>query len=239
MKKILLLCACVMVLALQMVGIAETTALAGEGGTVTVQGSATISLEPDWAVLQIGVITRGATAAEALQQNNQQISAVIAALMQQGVAEPDMQTSNLYINPEYSYESVDASSAHTLPAGYAVNNTLEVLVRDIDTLSAVFDAGMQAGANQMYGLTFLSSKKQEGYEKAMQDALADARKKADIIAQTTGLTLGSIVSVTEQGSGYGGMMPYAKGAMAENMATPMMEGTIAVEAALTVTYTLQ
>ena len=146
MKKTLIMLLCLLAaLCLAVPALGE-----GVSRTVTVSGSANISLAADTATLRIGVSTVRDTVAEAQSENNEIMQRVIAAILGQNVAQEDVVTSDFSVYTERDYSDDSA------PVRYHVDNTLYVTVRALDTVGDVIDAATAAGANQMYGLTFSS-----------------------------------------------------------------------------------
>ena len=68
---------------------------------VTVTGEATVAVAPDTAMIRLGVGTQEKTAREASEANAKQMTAVLAAIKDTGVADRDIQTSRLSLQPQY------------------------------------------------------------------------------------------------------------------------------------------
>jgi uncharacterized protein len=179
-------------LALPLPALAET-----QPPMITVTGTGTVEAAPDIATLTIGVTTQGDTAAAALSANTAALEAVMARLVSAGVAPRDMQTSNLSLNPNWTgYDS----SAPTI-SGYVAANMLTIRVRQLDTLGAVLDAAVADGANTLNGLTFGLADPAPALDAARKEAVADARARAELLAEAAGVKLGRIVSISEAGAG--------------------------------------
>jgi uncharacterized protein len=164
--------------------------------TISVTGTGTIETSPDMATLMIGVTNQAETAAAALTANSAATEAVIARLTASGIEPRDMQTSNLYISPNFTgYDS----STPTI-SGYIASNSLTVRVRKLDTTGAVLDAAVADGANTLNGLTFGLSNPEPVYNEARKEAVADARAKAELLAEAAGVKLGAIQSITDGGA---------------------------------------
>lgn len=163
---------------------------------ITVTGTGTVEAAPDIATLSIGVTTMGETAATALSANSAQLEAVMARLTAAGIEARDMQTSNLSINPNWTgYDS----STPTI-AGYVASNMLTVRVRALDTTGTILDAAVADGANTLNGLTFGLSNPEPAYNEARKAAVADARAKAELLAEAAGVTLGPVLSIADAGA---------------------------------------
>ncbi len=163
---------------------------------ITVTGTGTVEAVPDIATLSIGVTTQGETAAEALTANSAALNAVMVRLTAAGIEARDMQTSNLSLNPNWTgYDS--SSVAGPTIAGYVAANMLTVRVRALDGLGAVLDAAVADGANTLNGLTFGLADPEPALDAARQEAVADARARADLLATAAGVKLGRVLSISE------------------------------------------
>jgi uncharacterized protein YggE len=202
--------------------------------TLVVTGSATVSLQADMATIELGAQTRGQTVAEAHAENIRIMEAVIAKLKELGIAEDDVRTSQYYVYFE-------PAGSYGLPAestgAYSVTNMLYITLRDISLVSQVIDAASAAGANNVYNLSFQSSKSAEAYHQALKNAVEDARATAQTLAAATGAKLGSVIRI-EASQNYG--MPYAaENRMALDSAqasTPIISGDVSVNASVTLTF---
>jgi uncharacterized protein YggE len=163
---------------------------------VTVTGEATVAVAPDTAMIRLGVGTQEKTAREASEANAKQMTAVLAAIKDTGVADRDIQTSRLSLQPQY-----DPNKSGTARlTGFQASNQVTVRIRDIDKLPTVLDRAITAGANEMSGIEFVVSEQSKLLDQARDDAIADARRKADLYAKAAGAKLGRVVSITEEGS---------------------------------------
>ncbi len=199
MKKLLALTLALLMLALPALSIAEEVIPAASGATISVTGSASVTLKADYARVSVGVSTTAKTVDEATAQNNLTIHSVIAALKQVGVAEEDIVTSSYSVYAQYDYSSF--SSEQQL-SGYNVTNQLTVIIRDMEHIGATLDKATAAGANNIYNIEFLSTKADEAQDEATVYAVQDAVRKAKLLAQASGLTLGGIVSISDSTSGW-------------------------------------
>jgi uncharacterized protein YggE len=163
---------------------------------VTVSGEATVAVPPDTAVIRIGVSSMEKTAREAGEANAKQMTAVLSAIKASGIAERDIQTSRLSLQPQY-----DPNKGGTARlTGFQANNQVTVRIRDIDNLPAVLDRAIAAGANEMSGIEFVVSEQSKLLDQARDEAIADARRKAELYAKAAGAKLGQVVSISEEGS---------------------------------------
>lgn len=197
MKKLLaLLLACTLLL--PCLALAESPA-AASGATITVTGSASVTLKADYARISVGVSTSAKTVEEATQQNSTTIFAVIEALKTAGVQEDDIATSNYSVHAEYDYSSFGGQKL----TGYNVTNQLTVIIRDMEHIGATLDKATAAGANNIYNIEFLSTQADAAQDEATAYAVQDAMRRAKLLADAAGLTLGSIVSISDSTAGWG------------------------------------
>lgn len=210
------------------------------GGTLVVTGTAGISLKADMATIEIGAMTRGKTMGEAHQQNAAIMEKVIAEMEKLGIAKEDVHTSqyNVYFEQD---NSISSSVQHVISGNYVVTNMLQITIRDIGKVSQAIDAAAAAGANNVYNLTFQSSASKEGYHQALREAVNDAKAKAEVLAQSAGYTLGSVLKI-ESNDSMG--TPYGAGSLraydaAEAKATPILSGDVTVSAWVVLTFSLK
>ncbi len=198
MKKLIALILSLL-LCLPGLALAESeTAAVAEGATLTVTGSAAVSLKADYARISVGVSTKAKTVSEAAQENNEAIYAVIEALQEAGVLEEDIATSNYSVHVEYDYSSIGLQKL----TGYNVTNQLTVIIRDMEHIGATLDKATSAGANSIYNIEFLSTKADAAQDEAATYAMQDALRKAKLLADAAGLQLGGILAIEEDAGGY-------------------------------------
>ncbi len=162
--------------------------------TLTVTGRGEAVAAPDLAVVTIGVQTDGATAAEALRANAAAMSATIASLKSMDIADRDIQTSGLSVNPRYDYER-NRSAPEVI--GFRASNSVRVRLRDLDQAGAVIDEAVSTGANSLGGVSFTFADPKPLYEEARRDAVADAKARAEQLADAAGVRLGPILRIDE------------------------------------------
>jgi hypothetical protein len=197
---------------------------------VTVVGQATIAVAPDAAMIRIGVSSRGKTAREASDANAKRMTAVLTAIKDSGIAERDIQTSRLSLQPQYDPNKGGTASL----LGFQVTNQLTVRIRDIAQLPAILDRAIAAGANEMSGIEFVVSEQSKLLDQARDDAIADAHRKAELYAKAAGAKLGRVVSITEEGAP---SPPHPVAAMRAG-AVPVAPGEQMLRATVTVSYEL-
>jgi hypothetical protein len=166
--------------------------------TLTVTGSAQVALTPDIAYIQVGVHTEGETVGEAVNTNNTQVEAVKNALRNMGVEDKDLQTSNfsIYQTDKWSPDGT------TYGRVYSVDNTVYVTVRNLANMSALLQAAVEAGANNIYGIQFDVADKQAALEQGRGLAVSDAQRQAEQLAGAASVSLGEIRSITHYSGAY-------------------------------------
>ncbi len=201
---------------------------------ITVPGEATLGVAPDLARVRAGVISEGRTAREASDTNKKTMTAVMTAIASAGIAEKDVQTSRYSIQPIYD-------QGRPVPGafkGFQASNNVTIKIRDLDKISEVIDRTVAAGANSMGGVEFLVADPSKMLDAARADAIADAKRKAEIFAQAAGARLGPALTVTEQSSGFQYPQLYMRAAAAQPGETPVAAGEITLRVSVTVSYEL-
>ena len=200
--------------------------------------------KPDLAIFSAGVTSQGKTAAAALAANSADMNRVIAALKASGIADRDIQTSNLSINTVYRQQvgRKDGQLEETVPVivGYQVNNQVTVRQRKLADFGKVLDTLVSAGANQVNGPSFELDDSDAAMDEARTAAMTKARQRADLDARAAGLKVKRIVSISE-GGGYNPQpmpMLYAKAAMADAAPTPVAAGEVGLTATVSVQFEL-
>lgn len=201
-------------------------------GTISVTGEGIVQTVPDQATLSLGVTTNGATAAAAMAANTAAMTTVIARLKEAGIAEADLQTSNLFVSANWG--GYDSGAPKVID--YAASNMLNVRLRDITSLGQVLDAAVTDGANAVNGITFGLADPKPAMDEARTRAVADARARAEVLAAAAGVELGAIASITEGGA-FNGPAPMFR-ADAASAPVPIETGEVAITANVTVTWTL-
>jgi uncharacterized protein YggE len=172
---------------------------------ISMSGHGEVTAQPDTATITSGVTSQADTAAAALAANTEAMTALIQSLKEAGIAERDIQTSNFSVNPNYVYTDTRDENGYTKPpriAGYQVQNTVTVRVRDLANLGAVLDRSVTVGANTINGISFSVDDPSGLYDKAREAAYADARRKAELYAGVAGEALGDVRSISEQQNGF-------------------------------------
>jgi len=195
-------------------------------GGITVNGTGSVSVVPDRTSFTFGSVSQAATAAAALRESAASMTRIVDALRRAGVAKSDLQTAEVSLAPRLN-ENGDAV------AGYTATSSVTATVSTIGDAGAVVDAAVAAGANQIYGPDLVASDRDASYRTALEAAVADARKKAQLLATMAGTTLGRITTIVETGDT---PQPLFAAGAARDSATEIEPGTQTVEAGVTVTF---
>jgi hypothetical protein len=202
------------VMALLTVAGGPAFAVQAQGGylptnSITVSGSGLASGSPDVAYINLGVDSVNASVSQAVAQANQTMAAIMQALTALGVAAEDVQTVSFNVYPEDRYDPQT-----NMPTGervYRVNNMLNVTVRDINRVSEVIQAGLDAGATSINSLNFGIANTTDLEQEARLKAVEDARARAERLAAAMGVTLGQPIIISEGMAG--GAVPQMFAAM--------------------------
>jgi uncharacterized protein YggE len=200
---------------------------------ISVTGEATVSAAPDLAQIDGGVTTEAKTAREASDANNAAMGKVLLALKGAGIEEKDYQTSRLSLQPQYPANRSGPSPI----VGYRASNRVTIRVRDVTKIANVIDTLVGAGANDIGGINFMVSQASKLLDNARTQAVADARRKAEIYAKATGVTLGAPVSISEAGGP--GPIPYRRLAVGMAAATPVAQGEETLQVTVSVSWAIK
>lgn len=201
--------------------------------TLTVTGEGSASVAPDMASVSGGVVSEGKTAAEALAANNRDMAAVLDALKKAGIKAEDLQTSGLSVQPRYVYPEQGSSQPPRIE-GYEVRNQVTARVRDLAKLGGLLDTVVSTGTNQVDGVTFDVADPAATLDKARAAAVADAKHRAEALAQAAGVKLGRIAGIGEGTADPGPRPVMAYAAKAD--AVPIEPGQNAFKVRVTVTW---
>ena len=165
------------------------------GTRLDLSATGEVTRVPDVAIISAGVVSRSASASGALQDTANRMSQVLGALKRAGVADRDIQTSNVSLNPEYRYPENQSPQL----VGYTASNNVTVRFRDIRSSGKILDALVAVGANQINGPTLTVDKPESALDEARAKAVAIGRARAELYAHSLGLRVVRIVSVNESG----------------------------------------
>ena len=217
----------------------ENTGTSSQGSTagISVQGIGKIAGTPDTLTISFGVSVTEDSVTAAVATAAENADAVIAALTSAGVAEDDIQTSNYSIYPQYNYRN-DTQEL----VGYQVNNTVTAKVRDLDAAGAIIDDVAAAGGDTVIvsGVSFSLEDNEELVAAARAAAWEDANTKAEQLAELSGVTLGSPISIVETFSSPPVPIEFREATLSAvaDTVTPISPGTQQVAVTLTVEYAI-
>lgn len=172
---------------------ARLVTLAGTRLDIVAEGR--VTRVPDVARINAGVVTQAPSATQALQGNAQRIARVVAALRRAGVAERDIQTSQITLNPDYRYRE----GQPPLLTGYQASNSVSLRFRDIANAGRILDALVAEGANQINGPSLEIDRPEAALDEARAAAIRTARARAELYARATGKRVGRLLSISEGG----------------------------------------
>ena len=210
-----------------------------EPSTLTVGGHGEVSVAPDRAVLRLGAVAQAAKASEAQKQVNQVVQNIIKGIKSLGVADKNIATIDLSIYPVYGNQPPEPQEQTTQPVirGYRASNIIRVEIEKLESLGDVIDAGLNAGANRIEGLSFDLKDDGESRAQALRLATEEADAKADAIARAMGVEIVGIKQISEAGINLvRPQMDSGPVFSARAAATPVQAGQVRVEASLTVSY---
>jgi uncharacterized protein YggE len=193
---------------------------------------------PDVAIISAGVVTRAPTAGAAIQENSVRMDRVLAALKRAGVADRDVQTSSISLNPEYRYQENRPPEL----VAYSASNQVSIRFRDIRSSGKILDALVAEGANQINGPTLTIDKPESALDEARVNAVANGRARADLYARALGKRVVRVVSVSEGGGNYypPPPMPMAERSMAAQVAdTKIVAGEQKLQVTVSMVFELQ
>lgn len=204
---------------------------------IQVSGEGRVEVSPDLAVITLGVTKEANEASEAMALVSEDMSAVVQELRAVGIAAKDLQTQQISLHPVWSNGGLLSSgSDQRRITGFSASNTVNLRVRDLDQLGEVLDRVLRAGANQFQGLRFDVADQAELQDQMRANALADARHKAQILAEAAGVTLGPVRSITDLHQGGG--RPVMAMEMARSSAMPIEAGELSFSHSVQVVFDL-
>ena len=219
------------VAALAGIGRPEAAGGAGDGPSdgITVTGTGSVSAVPNEAQFSLGVTTKGQTAREALAANSAQMRELIDAVKAAGVPERDIKTQDVSVGAGYEADGKEA--------GYWARNSLSVRITDLERAPAILDAASRAGANEVYGPSLSRSDRETLESTALKRAVANARARAEVLADAAGVSLGDVTAIAESTTPEG--RPYElMAARSADSKMPIEPGREEISASVTVTFAI-
>jgi uncharacterized protein len=199
---------------------------------ISVTGEASVSVPPDLAEVDAGVTSDAKTAREASETNNATMGKLLLALKAAGIDAKDIQTSRLSLQPQNAPNRTGPPAI----AGYRASNRVTVRLHDVAKVANTIDMLVSAGANDIGGINFMVSQASKLLDDARTQAVADARRKAEIYAKAAGVTLGAPLNISEGGAA----IPMFRAKVASAMApTPVAQGEETLSVTVNVTWAIK
>jgi uncharacterized protein len=200
---------------------------------IIVSGEGSVSAAPDYAEIGCGVTTRAKTAKDATDANSKAMAAVAAALRSAGIEQKDIQTTRFSLQPVYAPPQPNTEPKLT---GFAVSNQFRVTIRQIENVGDILDRLIAAGATDVGDVEFQHADVAKALDQARENAVADARRKAELYARAANVKLGGVNWITED-SGYTPPMPMGAMRAAGGLAAvPIMAGEDTLRVRITVGF---
>ncbi len=208
--------------------------------TIKVEGEGVVSVTPDEAEISFAVITSDESSEVALNENNINADRLITFLKEEGVEEKNIQTAGVNVNPVYDRSSDFTSERRIIR--YEVSNRVDVKIEDIDKVGGILDGGVRAGANSVSNLRFSISDEESVKNNAREEAIKDARERAEEIASALGVKIGRVMDFSESR----GYTPIYRSMMMDSMEmaedvpeTPIQPGEDEVKASVVVEFEIK
>jgi uncharacterized protein YggE len=207
-----------------------------EGALLSVSAEGEVEAAPDLANINLGVVTEGQTAQAAMQANAQRMNSLAQTLRRAGVAERDVQTANISVNPQYVY----GEGVPPRITGYQASNNVIVRVRQLPNLGRIMDAAVAAGGNTVNGVSFAFAEPEPKLDQARTQAVQRARQRAELYARAAGMQVSRIISISEGGAMPPPMPMLAMARMAAEAApTPVAPGEVRMTVNVNVVFELR
>lgn len=204
-------------------------------GKIYASGTGHAAQAPDQASVSAGVVTEGETAGEAMRKNADLMTSTFAALKKAGIAERNIQTSQMSLQPRYDYQN----GQNPRITGYEVRNTVSAKSEDLKKVGPMLDALVDAGVNNINGVTFTIKDSESAKDKARVAAIETAKVKAQGMAKAAGVRLGKILEIRESGGNYQPPQPMMMSARIESDAsTPIAAGEQTLSVTVDLTYAI-
>ncbi|MEP3890656.1 MAG: SIMPL domain-containing protein [Hellea sp.] len=200
---------------------------------IQVSATGTTNMAPDMATVSAGVVTQGKTAREAMFGNATKMTRVFEELEAAGIERKFITTSQLSLQPKYNYQNRQSPKIE----GYEARNTVSAKTYDLDTVGAMLDALVKAGVNNINGVQFSIKDSKAAKDKAREDAIREAREKAESMAAAAGVKLGKLKSLSESGGNFRPQpVAYAMEARSAGGSTPVSAGEQAISVTVNMSY---
>lgn len=203
---------------------------------LTVSGTGKAYIKPDIAVVNFGVTTEAIKSQDAVDQNNKKMNVIIAEIKKLGVEEKDIQTTNYNLNPVYDW----TNRGGRIFTGYSLNQQITVKIRNFDKINGILDSATTNGATNVGDLQFTVDDMEKIRTEARAKAIAEAKTKAQALANEAGLKLGKLVNVSEGYNNYPQPL-YGMGVAKEmsSVAPDIQTGQVEINVTVNLTYKLK
>ncbi len=205
---------------------------------IVVSGNAQILAAPDQAMVRLGIVRQASTAQAAQEQVNVIGQEILKAIENTGVGRQQIQTSRLVLTPIYAPRSPESRDAPRI-VSYSASNTVIVRLDNLSLVGPVIDAGLKAGANQLDGVRFDLKNDLPTREQALRQAVTEARRKAQAMADALNVNLIEVLEVMEGGVS---LVPVQETAFARTVGlavaadTPVSPGQLEIHANVTIRF---
>lgn len=200
---------------------------------IQVSATGTANMAPDMATVSAGVVTQGKTAREAMFGNATKMTRVFEELEAAGIERKFITTSQLSLQPKYNYQNRQSPKID----GYEARNTVSAKTYELDTVGAMLDALVKAGVNNINGVQFSIKDSKAAKDKAREDAIREARAKAESMATAAGVKLGKLKSLSESGGNYRPQpVAYAMESRSAGASTPVSAGKQEISVTVNMSY---
>ena len=205
--------------------------------TVSVTASGHVSAVPDMAAINTGVLTEAGTAREAMAANTAAMAKLIDGLKAGGLQPRDLHTTSVNVSPRYTTPRDGKAAAIN---GYTASNQIRIVVHDLARLGEILDTALTLGATQMGGISFDVSKAETLKDEARKEAVANARRRAELFATAAGATVGQVISIAEDvQTNYPGPVLMTARAKSASAPVPVEAGAVQLDATVSVTWSLK
>jgi uncharacterized protein YggE len=212
----------------------------GDAGvrSISVNGTGKIALSPDMAVVSVGIQTQAEDAQAAVDENNTIVAEITAAMAELGIAEEDLKTTNFSVYPNTRYDEAGGIG----DISYMVNNSVEVTVRDLEIIGDVLAEAVAAGANNIHGIHFDVSDREEAYAQAMELAVENARVRAEVLAGAGEVEIKDVYTISSYIGGgmvFGGSRNMSFDMVESAASVPVSPGEMEIVVDVTVVYEIK
>ncbi len=241
-KILIILIAAVLVLSLASTGVLlfggnskSDMTQGGQTNTISVSSTGEVTVLPDVGYISLGIETKNADVKKAEEENSKTMDAIMDALKKFDIEETDIKTIGYNIYPQYEEYNDEK------PIAYSVNNTVEVTVKKLEDMSDIIDAAVAAGANRTNSVRFDVLDREESYNEALTNAVNNARARAEVLAEASGLKIVGVMTVNENSSSpknyYADTMSYTRSESADGGYAPSISsGDMEISASVYITF---